>query len=143
MTRKRISEKKLRPYCGEVHEDDGIDPAEFFRPTRKKDSNHRKAQQLCHQVADTLSLVLGGAFGPTLRDLRIVAVRPAPDTSQLLVLVAPAVAGDRLDPDAVIAELTAAAGGLRGEVAAAITRKRAPKLLFQFVAGPSAEELQR
>lgn len=142
MTRKRISEKKLQPLCGEVHPDDGIDPAEFFRPTRKRNSNHRKAQQLCHQVADTLSLVLSGEFGQALRDLRIVGVRPAPDASQLLVLVAPAIADDSLDPDAVIAELTVAAGRLRSEVAAAITRRRAPKLLFQLVAGPSAEEVQ-
>jgi len=140
MNRKRFSKKQMQSLCGEIHSDDGVDPTEFFRPARKPNSNHRKAQQLCHQVADTLSLVLSGEFGEELRDLRVVAVTPAPDASQLLVLVAPAIAGNSVDPDAVIAKLAAVAGRLRGEVAAAITRRRAPKLLFQFVAGQSAEE---
>jgi ribosome-binding factor A len=60
----------------------------------------------------------------------------------LLVLVAPAVEGSSLDPNTVAVKLAAAAGRLRSEVATAITRKRAPKLLFQFVAGQSAEEVK-
>jgi hypothetical protein len=142
MNRKRSSKKQMQLLCGEVHSDDGVDPTEFFRPTRKSNSNHRKAQQLCHQVADTLSLVLSGEFGEELRDLRVVAVTPAPDVTQLLVLVAPAVAGSTVDPDTVIAKLTAVAGRLRSEVAMSITRRRAPKLLFQFVAGQSPEEVK-
>jgi len=137
MNHRRFSKKQMQSLCGEIHSDDGIDPKEFFRPTRKKNSNHRKAYQLCHQVSDTLSLVLSGEFGEELRDLRVVAVTPAPDASQLLVLVAPAVEGSSLDPNAVALKLAAAAGRLRSEVAAAITRRRAPKLLFQFVAGQS------
>jgi ribosome-binding factor A len=141
MNRKCISKKKMQSLCGEIHPDDGIDPKEFFRPTRKQTSNHRKAFQLCHQVADTLSLVLSGEFGDELRDLRVVSVTPAPDASQLLVLVAPAVEGASLDPNVVAVKLAAAAGRLRSEVAAAITRKRAPKLLFQFV-GHAGLEVQ-
>jgi ribosome-binding factor A len=142
MNRKRFSKKKMQSLCGEIHSDDGVDPTEFFRPTRKSNSNHRKAQQLCHQVADTLSLVLSGEFGEELRDLRIVAVTPAPDASQLLVLIAPAIVGSNIDPDAVVAKLAVVAGRLRGEVAASITRRRAPKLLFHFVAGQSTEEVK-
>jgi ribosome-binding factor A len=140
MNRKRVSKRQMQSLCGEIHPDDGVDPKEFFRPTRRQSSNHRKAQQLCHQVADTLSLVLSGEFGDELRDLRIVAVTPAPDASQLLVLVAPAFAESKLDGDIVLASLAAAAGRLRSEVAMAITRRRAPKLLFQFIAMPSAGE---
>jgi ribosome-binding factor A len=142
MNHKRFSKRQMQSLCGEIHSDDGIDPTEFFRPVRKTNSNHRKAQQLCHQVADTLSLVLGGEFGEELRDLRVVAVTPAPDASQLLVLVAPAIAGNNVDSDAVIAKLAAVAARLRSEVAMAITRRRAPKLLFQFVAGQSADEVK-
>ncbi len=142
MNRKRFSKKQMQSLCGEIHSDDGVDPTEFFRPTRKSNSNHRKAQQLCHQVADTLSLVLSGEFGEELRDLRVVAVTPAPDATQLLVLVAPAIADSNVDPDAVIAKLAAVAGILRSEVVMAITRRRAPKLLFQFVAGQSPEEVK-
>jgi ribosome-binding factor A len=141
MNRKRSSKKQIQSLCGEIHPDDGIDPTEFFRPTRKQTKNHRKAHQLCHQVAETLSLVLSGELGDELTDLSVVSVAPAPDSSQLLVVVAPAVAGSVVDPDAAIARLETVAGRLRSEVAAAITRRRAPKLLFQFVAGPSPEEV--
>ena len=142
MNYKRSSEKKMQSLCGEIQADDGVDPHEFFHPARKQNRKHHKAQQLCHQVGDTLSLVLSGEFGEELQDLRIVAVTPAPDSSQLLVLVAPAVAGGVVDPDAVIARLETVAGGLRRAVAAAITRRRAPKLLFQFVADESVGEAQ-
>ena len=131
----------MQSLCGEIHADDSIDPTEFFRPARKQAKNHRKAQQLCHQVSETLSLVLSGELGDELQDLRIVAVTPAPDSSQLLVLVAPALADSAVDPDAAIARLELVAGSLRSEVAASITRRRAPKLLFQFVAGPAADEV--
>jgi ribosome-binding factor A len=141
MNRKHPSKKQMQSLCGEIHADDCIDPTELFRPARKQDKNHRKAQQLCHQVADTLSLVLSGELGDELADLRVVSVTPAPDSSQLLVVVAPAVAGGVVDPAAAIARLQTVAGRLRSEVAAAITRRRAPKLLFQFLAGPSAEEV--
>ena len=140
MNRKRVSRKKLQSLCAEVHPDDGSDPSEFFRPTRKQGSN-RKANQLCHQVGETLSLALSGEFDEVLRDLRVAVVTPAPDATQLLVLVVPAVAGSDLDPDAVRAKLAAASGRLRSEVAAAITRRRAPKLLFQFIAEQSPDEV--
>lgn len=143
MNRKRVSKQEMQSLCGEIHPDDGVDPKDFFRPSRRRNSNHRKAQQLCQQVAETLSLVLSGDFGEELSDLRIVAVTPAPDATQLLVLVAPAFADRMLDPNVVMARLTAAAGHLRSEVASAITRRRAPKLLFQFFAGSTGEEAQR
>jgi ribosome-binding factor A len=136
MKRKRASQKQLESLCGQLHPDDGVDPSEFFRPSRKREAAHRKVQQLCQQVAETLSLVLGEEFD----ELRIVSVSPAPDTSQLAVLVAPAVAGSPVDPTAIMSRLSAAAGRLRAEVASAITRRRAPKLLFHFVALPAGGE---
>jgi len=143
MNRKRLSKKKMQSLCGELHPDDGIDPAEFFRTTRKSKlkSEDHKARQLCHQVAETLNLVLSDELGDALGDLQIVSVAPAPDASQLLVLVAPAVAGDLLDADVVLAGLAVALGRLRAEVAASITRRRAPKLLFQYIAGSSTGEV--
>lgn len=141
MNRKRISKKNVQSLCGEIHPDDGIDPKDFFRPRRKRPSDQRKASQLCHQVADTLGLVLSGEFGDELRDLRVVSVTPAPDASQLRVLVAPAFDGASLDANVVSEKLLAATGRLRSEVAAAITRKRAPKLLFQFI-GRAGLEVQ-
>ena len=71
-----------------------------------------------------------------LRSLQVVTVAPAPDASQLLVIVAPALAEDRLDPAEVVQRLAIHSGRLRCEVAASITRKRAPRLAFQFISGP-------
>lgn len=139
MNSKRFSKRKIPRLAADLEPDDGIDPAEFFRPTRRRDPNHRKALQLCHQVADTLALVLSGEYGDELEGLRVVEVAPAPDSSQLLVLVTPVVAGAEVHPDRVVARLCAVAGRLRAEVAASITRKRAPKLLFQFVPAQAAE----
>jgi ribosome-binding factor A len=116
---------------GEVTDSgDGGDPARSCR-------GHRKALQLCRQVADTLGLVLSGECDDdVLRSLQVVTVAPAPDASQLLVIVAPALAEERLEPAEVLTRLAACSGRLRSEVAAAITRKRAPRLAFQFVSGP-------
>lgn len=93
-----------------------------------------KALQLCSQVADTLNQVLGGQHDDLLRDLQVMSVVPAPDASRLLVTVYPISQADpTFDADVVHQRLLAAGGQLRGEVAASITRKKTPKLLFQVV----------
>jgi ribosome-binding factor A len=87
--------------------------------------------------ADTLGLVLSGECDDDLlRSLHVVAVTPAPDASQLLVIVAPVLSGEKLEPAQVLGRLAACAGRLRSEVAAAISRRRTPRLAFQFVSGP-------
>jgi ribosome-binding factor A len=68
-----------------------------------------------------------------LQNLLVAEVTPAPDASQLLVVLTPAPGSPPLTGEVVDAALRAAAGWLRTEVAAAITRKRAPKLTFQFL----------
>lgn len=94
----------------------------------------RKALQLCSQVADTLSLVLSGECGDeVLQNLLVAEVTPAPDASQLLVLLTPAPGSQSLTNEEVTIALRAASGRLRTEVAAAISRKRAPRLTFQFL----------
>ena len=123
--------------------DDGVDPREFFRTSRGRAADNRKARQLCGQVADTLNLVLAGECGDdVLRNLQVIAVTPSPDSSQLLVLVGPAVGGQSVDPAQVLARLSAAAGRLRSEVALAITRRRAPKLLFDYLPGDLRAEVR-
>lgn len=67
--------------------------------------------------------------------LQVASVEPAPGASQLLVTVCPAVQPTApLHSLEVLQQLSDVAGWLRCEVAAAITRKRAPKLLFQVAA---------
>jgi ribosome-binding factor A len=107
-------------------------------PVARPHRGDRKALQLCRQVADTLGQVLSGECDDdVLRSLQVVTVAPAPDASQLLVIVAPALADERLDPVEVLQRLAACSARLRCEVAASITRKRAPRLAFQFVSGPA------
>jgi ribosome-binding factor A len=135
MNRKKPSRRQLESLCADLHPDDGVDPKQFFRPSKKTKSVDRKTLQLCSQVADTLNLVLSGECADeVLQSLQVVEVRPAPDASQLLVLVCPA-AGDPVpEANTVLRHLAAAKGRLRGEVAAAIVRRRAPNLVFQYVA---------
>lgn len=120
--------------AAELHSDDGQDPKEFFRKSKQVKGTGRKALQLCSQVADTLSLVLSGECGDeVLQNLLVAEVTPAPDASQLLVLLTPAPGSQSLTNEEVTIALRAASGRLRTEVAAAISRKRAPRLTFQFL----------
>jgi ribosome-binding factor A len=111
--------------------------------SRRDGKTDRKALQLCHQVADTLNQVLSGECNDdVLRNLHVARVVPAPDVSQLLVIVAPAWRGEAMQSADVLGRLAAQSGHLRSEVAAAITRRKAPRLTFQFVNAPGNEETQ-
>ena len=83
--------------------------------------HERKTQQFCRQVQRSLNIAIG------FRGLFVEEVSPAPDCGHLLVHV--------LIPEGMaiadtIAELRREAPRLRAEVAASITRKRAPVLSF-------------
>ena len=65
---------------------------------------------------------------------------PAPDATQLLVVVGTGPGETPPDPRAVLERLQARTGILRAGMAAAITRKRAPALLFEYAAPPVAED---
>ena len=106
------------------------------RDTRKFD---RKARQLCRQVYRTLSYALGGLADPVLQELSVHSVEPAPDASRLLVNLLPGVGNQGPDVAEIMERLLRVRSFLRQEVAMAITRKRAPELLFHVVAaGDSA-----
>jgi ribosome-binding factor A len=72
-----------------------------------------------------------------LQALHVHAVEPGPDASQLLITLAP---GPGLDPAitplALLERVHAAATELRMEVAAAITRRRVPNLLYRILEQP-------
>jgi ribosome-binding factor A len=111
------------------------------RLTSQVRSIDRKASQLCRQVAVTLDEVFPDCGDPALQGLRVASVVPFPDTSRLLVSVtrADGRAGEVNVPAPVLEHLQRAGGYLRCEVAAAITRKRAPSLFFR-VAEPAPVE---
>jgi ribosome-binding factor A len=121
--------------CGEIQEDDGVDPRRFFKSPSGQNKQDRKTQQLCQQVEQTLSLVLSGEFSDELlQSLIVESVIPAPNASQLLVTVRIENGHeDAPDPSVVLERLDRVVGRLRSEVAVSITRKRAPGLKFQVV----------
>jgi len=131
--RKKPSRKEMLSVCNEIHPEDGVDPRELARKGHPR-KDDRKARQLCRQVAETLSQVLSGECGDeVLQSLQVVAVDPAPDASQLVVTVQAGFPGEVFDREAVQSHIVAAMGKLRGEVAAAITRKRVPTLIFRVL----------
>ena len=124
----------MRTLCAEVDPDDGADPRVFFRKDGDRKPRNHKALQLTRQVAQVLDGLLAGAAGdPILTGLTVIAVDPAPDVATLLVTVARAEGGDPHPPELVLESLGRASGWLRAEVAAAITRKRAPLLVYRVV----------
>ena len=136
-----ISRKDIFGLCADPSADDGVGPhAGLQQPSMVRQPHgqsraglDRKAIQLCHQVAETLEEVLAECGDAVLQDLRVVDVEPAPDASRLLVTVT--VDGqlqDRQDRGRVHEHLVRAAGHLRSEVASAITRKRAPVLVYRL-----------
>ena len=127
----------------EVNADDVADPRVFFRKEGSRDKPRHKARQLCRQVAEVLDSLLSGDSGDELlNDLAVVAVEPAPDAATLLVTVASR--GPAPDPAAILGRLDRASGWLRSEVAAAITRKRAPFLAYRVVeVGPAIGTIAR
>ena len=145
MTSRKPLGRRAPPLSSELREDDGVDPREFFRAGKSGRKTDRKTLQLCSQVRDALNYRLSDDGGDELLALFHVAdVRPAPDASQLLVVIDPAVLPETpVDARAVLERLQNANGRLRAGVAAAITRKRAPKLLFQVLDAPTGQEDRR
>jgi ribosome-binding factor A len=101
-------------------------------PFQSNAKTDRKLQQLCRQVERALSYVVPGELAdPMLADLSVAAVRPGPDASRLMVWFRT----NRPIADApqILERLERARGKLRSEVAAAVTRKRAPELAFHLL----------
>lgn len=116
-------------------EDDGFDPKRFFDRRRRHDSRKqagRKALQLCEQVKVALQAILAGCSDDAVRNLTVLAVRPAPHTGRLQVAVAIPPMADAPDREPFETGLRRAAGWIRTEMAATIHRRRAPELIWIF-----------
>ncbi|MDC0935729.1 hypothetical protein OAS39_05545 [Pirellulales bacterium] len=135
--------EQMLAHCGEIHEDDGVDPREFFKAGRIHKKEDRKAKQLCRQAAETLDQILSGETSDdVLRGLRVSSVVPAPDSSRLLVtLHADGESGD-FDRNLVEARLASYQGRLRYEIAASITRKKTPTLAYNVIGPDCPAETQ-
>jgi ribosome-binding factor A len=99
-------------------------------------------------VAVTLDEVLADCGDGVLQNLFVVDVAPFPDASRLVVTVASL--GGKTESDCgeevVLEHLEHASGHLRWEVAAAVTRKRAPLLVYRLanraIAGMDSQGLR-
>ncbi len=132
-SRQNTPESILLRYCGQLNEDDQVDPREYFKERISK--KQRKTLQLCKQVNRTLALALGEFDDEVLQSLLVIGVEPAPNASQMLVVVQ----SDSPDatPLVIRNRLQEIEGVLRTAVASAINRKKTPKLLFQVIVKPS------
>lgn len=123
--------EELLAHCDQLNEDDGVDPRRWHKPPATR-GGQRKTRQLCSQVANALSLILASEFDDeVLLGLTVLAVEPAPNGSQLLVKLHHE--GADIADGEVLRRLLQATGFIRAEVAAAITRKRAPQLVFRLI----------
>jgi ribosome-binding factor A len=98
---------------------------------RRLQQSRRKTLQLCAQVREALSWVLGSTIkDDRLTPCQIEAVEPLPGGNRLLVKVV-------VPPDLDVAEVTdrlvVAAPALRSEVAHSITRRKVPELVYLAV----------
>ncbi len=130
---KRRRHSKPQDFCGQLGPDDAVDPRTFF-DRRSRGRGDRKARQLCRQVSQTLSYVLSGECDDdTLRSLYVESVDPAPDASRLLVTVSSLDKDDDTPTVDILTKLAAVSGKLRSEVAASISRRKTPELVFNVV----------
>jgi len=99
------------------------------------DSKHRrKLDQLCRQVCRALMYAIPGEMGdPVLQGLSVEEVLPAPDAGRLLVRLRHEGRPEQMAE--ILGRLEVVEPYLRAQVAAAITRKRAPELTFALAFG--------
>lgn len=100
--------------------------------TSHRQSSHRqferKSHQFCRQVQRALNLSLADLnLGESISGLYADEVTPAPDCGHLLVHI---IVPPHLSVAAAMEALRLHSASLRSEVAAAISRKRAPELFF-------------
>ncbi|MBA3480859.1 MAG: ribosome-binding factor A [Pirellulales bacterium] len=141
MSQDKRARKQMLAHCGSIHEDDGIDPREFFKTDRSSRKDNRKALQLCRQVAETLEQVFSGETGDeVVAGLHVSSVVPTPDSSRLLVTLVAACDDEQFDLRAVEKKLADSRGRLRSAVAMTITRRKTPVLAFEVIGPESAAQ---
>jgi len=126
----------LRQLCGEVRDDDCVDPRRFSKEERIRKTTSRD-RQLCAQVKRCLDLTLPEVLHERgIPTCEVRSVTPAPDATRLCVVAAvdlPHVAGTR-------EILPSLKGWLRSEVARDVHRKRAPDLAFEVIATEEVDD---
>lgn len=114
---------------------------------RTRPTFNRKQAQLCSEVEQVVSLVLGSSSHPLLQQLCVVSVEISKDGACLIVSVAPPPSpslpgetGEAVDMEAIFAALEGARAWVRQQIAVEINRKRTPEVRFQLVLRPEEFE---
>jgi ribosome-binding factor A len=89
-----------------------------------------KDMQVCRQVFDALTYALAELDDPLIDELVLTSVVPAPSAARVQITLSPA--RPDLDVDEALARLRDVAPELRAEVAAEISRRRVPELVFRI-----------
>jgi len=100
----------------------------------QRDTSGRRGHkdlQLCRQVFDALTYALAELDDPLIDELVLESVSPAPSAARVQVTLVPST--DGLDVDQALTRLHDIAGELREEVAAEVSRRRVPELVFRIV----------
>lgn len=129
---------ELRQLCAQLYPDDGVNPREDKRREVQRKKNDRKLRQLCKQVANALQLSLAElATSSTLTSADIREVQPAPNAGRLRVIVVVDNPTQLQPAQTLLERLT---GRLRADVAAAISRRKTPELIFEVITEKGTEK---
>lgn len=128
--------------CARLYDDDGIDPRAVKLAERREalSKPSSKDLRLAKQIRTALEHALRSRAGDrVLAGLAVERVEPAPDATRFEVVLAPTGDGPLAPEGSILAHLRRLRGVLRAEIAAAITRKRVPELVFSIVPAEAGE----
>ncbi len=127
---KRLRERMLE-FCGSLSDEDGLNPRDdqSIHINRKQDTSVYRQRRLCRQITETLMLAISDAPDPLVANAKVLLVRPRKANKSVTVRVA---VTDDVDQRLLQERLKGCEGWLRSEIAAAISRKRVPRLIFEI-----------
>ena len=133
MSRRRQDKATPPGLAAEAGPEDGADPRAFHqKPWDAPKQAGRKARQLCGQVKNALHAALAACGDEVMQGLTVTGVEPAPHSGRLRVLITLPADG-AVSLAAAETHLRRAAGKLRAEVAAAVSRRYTPELVFEVI----------
>lgn len=126
MKSKQLSKKFMEQLCGELREDDGVDPKKILKREQAIDYTKRD-RQLCTQVRRAMNLALPEIMMKRFGILvQVSAVEPAPDIARLRVEFG--IIGDSSGyREGALSEIK---GQLRNAIAQEVNRKRTPEIIL-------------
>jgi ribosome-binding factor A len=116
-------------------------PLVLFEFMTHRHSFDRKQAQLCSEVEQVVTLVLGSSTDHRLQQLFVHSVFASKDGSSLTICVIPEGPCSFEQCTELVEALDVARAWVRQQIAAEINRKRTPELRFQLLLGEAGTEL--